>query len=532
MEVTTMFKCNGKKSRGIIILTVLLIGVALFSSCSGKNEEEKIPPWSQLHTLDDYYQFLKKNPESKFATEVRARIEAIEKEAWVEASVRNTLTSYLEFLEQCPKSKFVSEAKARIQAILELLRKERHPALKDARKARIVIYESYGEAKKVSYSSKVISFAKSILEPAGVIVEENTSEYDFTIIVTINGTPLSAYYDYRGSTLLYTGALVKGTITFETRDGQRFSKTFTAQRKPPDVTFYSTAPPLTPDEAPFWVFEETYFRKMAELMYETLGAPSLFEALVKLYTLKDHAKMGKPIIEMLAKKKDAGAIEPLIRTLFKVEVENVQMEIINFHRDMSNESSENRKPILDALTKIDPQWRNSSAAEKLTFEFLSLLNSRNIRYYMDDLHDHFHYYRRVAAVRMLGELQKPQAIESLLAALTDVGLGWNLGIEAAKALDKINPKWRGAEETKRKISELITRLESRNIEEGSVWALGEIGDPRAVEPLIAALKDEEFQFKARAAEALKKITGKDFGQKPEEWQKWWEKNKGRFIKGK
>jgi hypothetical protein len=58
------------------------------------------------------------------------------------------------------------------------------------------------------------------------------------------------------------------------------------------------------------------------------------------------------------------------------------------------------------------------------------------------------------------------------------------------------------------------------------------GDPRAVEPLIAALKDEKFQFKARAAEALKKITGKDFGQKPEEWQKWWMENRESFLKGR
>jgi len=497
------------KIAGLIVI-MIIVSVVMFAGCVKKEEITPSTPTPQAVEKE----------------------KAVEEEAWVEAYVSNTLTGYRKFLKQHPESRFADEAKTRIQTILELLRKERHPALKDAVKARIAVEEFYKEAEKVSYSSKVISFAKSILEPVGVIVEEKTSEYDFTIIVTINGTPLSAYYNYRGSTLLYTGALVKGTITFKTRDGQQFSKTFTAQREPPDVVFYSTAPPLTPDEAPFWVFEETYFRKMAELMYETLGAPSLFEALVELYTLKDHAEMGKPIVEVLAEKKDAGAIEPLIRTLFKLEVENVWMEIINFHKDMSNESSENRKPILDALTKIDPQWRNSSAAEKLTFEFLSLLNSRSIRYYMYDLHDYFHYYRRVAAVRMLGELQKPQAIESLLAALTDVGLGWNLGIEAAKALDKINPKWRGAEETKRKVSELITRLESRNIEEGSVWALGEIGDPRAVEPLIAALKDEKFQFKARAAEALKKITGKDFGQKPEEWQKWWMENRESFLKGR
>jgi DNA-directed RNA polymerase subunit RPC12/RpoP len=33
-----------------------------------------------------------------------------------------------------------------------------------------------------------------------------------------------------------------------------------------------------------------------------------------------------------------------------------------------------------------------------------------------------------------------------------------------------------------------------------------------------------------AKKTLRKLTGKDFGENPEEWQKWWEENKGRFIK--
>ena len=55
--------------------------------------------------------------------------------------------------------------------------------------------------------------------------------------------------------------------------------------------------------------------------------------------------------------------------------------------------------------------------------------------------------------------------------------------------------------------------------------MGRIGDKRAVEPLIEALKDEDEGARWLAAEALKKITGNDFGEDYEEWRKWYEKQK-------
>lgn len=43
----------------------------------------------------------------------------------------------------------------------------------------------------------------------------------------------------------------------------------------------------------------------------------------------------------------------------------------------------------------------------------------------------------------------------------------------------------------------------------------------------------EFSTPKRiAAEALNKITGKDFGENAEKWKKWWEKNKQSFHKGR
>jgi HEAT repeat protein len=66
-------------------------------------------------------------------------------------------------------------------------------------------------------------------------------------------------------------------------------------------------------------------------------------------------------------------------------------------------------------------------------------------------------------------------------------------------------------------------------------ALGILGNPRAVEPLIAAMKGEDiwaYELRETAAEALRAITGAGFGADPEEWQKWWDEKKERFIKEK
>jgi hypothetical protein len=58
--------------------------------------------------------------------------------------------------------------------------------------------------------------------------------------------------------------------------------------------------------------------------------------------------------------------------------------------------------------------------------------------------------------------------------------------------------------------------------------LGKIGDARAVEPLIAALGDEDSLVKREARGALSEITGKRFGMDQAKWSKWWDKNKDTF----
>jgi HEAT repeat protein len=56
-------------------------------------------------------------------------------------------------------------------------------------------------------------------------------------------------------------------------------------------------------------------------------------------------------------------------------------------------------------------------------------------------------------------------------------------------------------------------------------SLGEIEDPRVMEPLMQALKDESHGVRKNALLSLKKRTGQDLGKEPAAWLKWWEENK-------
>jgi len=84
----------------------------------------------------------------------------------------------------------------------------------------------------------------------------------------------------------------------------------------------------------------------------------------------------------------------------------------------------------------------------------------------------------------------------------------------------------------RALEALITALkhEDPRVREKAAEALGEIKDPRAIEPLISVLKEKEETNREIAAKALGGITGKDFGQDHNKWQKWWLQNKENIRK--
>ncbi|HHT9120077.1 MAG TPA: HEAT repeat domain-containing protein [Candidatus Hypogeohydataceae bacterium YC41] len=154
------------------------------------------------------------------------------------------------------------------------------------------------------------------------------------------------------------------------------------------------------------------------------------------------------------------------------------------------------------------------------------------------------YVRREAA-ETLGKSKDSRAVEPLVATLKDKDEDWAVRRKAAEALGKIKDS--------RAVEPLIDAFRDERVEREATFSLAEIGKP-AVEPLIATLKDGDSHVRQNAAEALGRIkdtsavepliaalkqdylrasaawalwmiTGEDFGEDSKKWQEWWEKNK-------
>jgi len=69
---------------------------------------------------------------------------------------------------------------------------------------------------------------------------------------------------------------------------------------------------------------------------------------------------------------------------------------------------------------------------------------------------------------------------------------------------------------------VIAALEDtdQDVRIAAIRALGKMRNPRAVEPLIAALGDRRENVRVEATWALKKLTGEDFGSDRKLWRQW------------
>jgi HEAT repeat protein len=163
--------------------------------------------------------------------------------------------------------------------------------------------------------------------------------------------------------------------------------------------------------------------------------------------------------------------------------------------------------------------------------FLSLLvftipiahcNERDeVQEWIDALKDEDPRIRQTAA-EILGRLKDPRAIGPLIVALPDEDPEVNKAVfEALKSF----PGWEKSDAAKSLVPKLIEALRDENpwVRLSAAEALGKIKDPRAVEPLIAALKDP--LSRDYVAEALEEITGEKLGRNFWKWQKWFEEQR-------
>jgi len=63
-------------------------------------------------------------------------------------------------------------------------------------------------------------------------------------------------------------------------------------------------------------------------------------------------------------------------------------------------------------------------------------------------------------------------------------------------------------------------------------ALAKIKEPSTVKSITEFLKQKIDVPRKVAASVLATLTGQDFGEDSQKWEKWWKKNKTRILKGR
>ncbi len=175
---------------------------------------------------------------------------------------------------------------------------------------------------------------------------------------------------------------------------------------------------------------------------------------------------------VLAKFKDSRAIPPLFTFLL--------------HEDRSI-----RDLVRKTLDEIDAEWPKSEAAKA---EIPSLVTT--IRDGTPDL-------KRVALELLELTGERSAAVDTLVALIhSDVNsVGW-----VVRVLDDLAPGWRTTERGKELVPALVAVIRGQGFERDLAAAtLGDIGDPEAVPPLIASLRDRARALRNAAARALGRI---------------------------
>lgn len=125
-----------------------------------------------------------------------------------------------------------------------------------------------------------------------------------------------------------------------------------------------------------------------------------------------------------------------------------------------------------------------------------------------DLSEDFFYYidAKEEIIKILGELGDNKAVPAIISALEDEdfdNLLYTTKFHAAKSLGQLKDKRASAF-----ILKILQDSES-HLKAMAVWALGEVGDIKAIEPLSQLLKDEDNNVREAVKEALSKLKNID-----------------------
>ena len=131
------------------------------------------------------------------------------------------------------------------------------------------------------------------------------------------------------------------------------------------------------------------------------------------------------------------------------------------------------------------------------------------------------------AAEALAKIGDTRAVKPLIKGLYASNNAFS--VTAVSALDQLDPEWRKSEQAQLTADELLANIDSDSpvYVSGSAFALGVIGNKRAVKPLITLLNNRAInRSKGTVANALTKLTGQDFGGDYNAWKSYYEGQKG------
>ena len=207
------------------------------------------------------------------------------------------------------------------------------------------------------------------------------------------------------------------------------------------------------------------------------------------------------------------------------EDRSVQRWIISALRNIGDSRAVG--PLTEIMEKMDPQdWTEISVLQEAIDHIVD--PSDKLHLFRSLKHPHIGF-RKDAIGRILDKCSVQEAFPHLVEAIKDEDLDVK-----AMALYKLSnalgspslnkndvKKWADSGGFDALIHELSAS--APGFRAFAVVCLARLEDRRVIEPLIAALKDEDLQVRSDAAWGLEMLTKKDFGQNYNAWQSWWER---------
>ncbi len=260
----------------------------------------------KINTIQACEDFLKRYPQETLADLPDKVALKLEELYFERAQSIMTIPAYEGFLNRYSQGSLADKTRLRI----EKLYNERHPAFRHTRTVKIIVKQSYGEAKDVSPPFEAV--AQKLVKYAGLsLVGADAKGYDVTLKIQARGNAMGASYIGRSRLdgYQYSGAFLSGMITLEIPGIHTYKKTFKAEIKPPSEIKGGFP---APSDAPFHsaYLKSEFLVKMLEIMGKFYGPACLCAALKDedYYVLQRAARV-------LGEIKDRQAVEPLIATL-------------------------------------------------------------------------------------------------------------------------------------------------------------------------------------------------------------------------